>query len=53
MRLNCESIEEVDCVRYMGSQVAADEGCEINVVQNMNENPRGIKGVGSAEVCVE
>ena len=26
--LNCEPLEEVDCLKYLGSQVAADGGCE-------------------------
>ena len=25
--LNCEPLEEVDCFKYLGSQVAADGGC--------------------------
>ena len=35
---NCEPLEEVDCFKYMGSQVAADGGCERDVVHRMNEN---------------
>ena len=35
--LNDEPLEEVDCFKYMGSQVAADGGCERDVVQRMNE----------------
>ena len=38
--LNCESLEEVDCLKYLGSQVAADGGCERNVVHRMNEGYR-------------
>ena len=30
--LNCEPLEEVDWLKYMGSQVAADGGCERDVV---------------------
>ena len=30
--LNCEPLEEVDCFKYLGSQVAADGGCERDVV---------------------
>ena len=26
--LNSEPLEEVDCFKYLGSQVAADVGCE-------------------------
>ena len=29
--LNGESLEEVDCFKYLGSQVAADGGCERDV----------------------
>ena len=30
--LNGESLEEVDCFKFLGSQVAADGGCERDVV---------------------
>ena len=35
--LNGEQLEEVDCFKYLGSQGAADEGCETDVVHGMNE----------------
>ena len=35
--LNGEPIEEVDCFKYLGSQVAADGGCERDVAHRMNE----------------
>ena len=35
--LNGEPLEEVDCFKYLGSQVAADGGCERDVVDRMNE----------------
>ena len=35
--LNSEPLEEVDCFKYLGSQVAADGGCERDVVHRMNE----------------
>ena len=35
--LNGEPLEDVDCVKYLGLQVAADGGCESNVVHRMNE----------------
>ena len=38
--LNCEPLEEVDCFKYLGSQVAADGGCERDVVHRMNERYR-------------
>ena len=34
---NGEPVEEVDCFKYLGSQVAADGGCEWDVVHRMNE----------------
>ena len=33
-------IEEVDCFKYLWTQVAADGGCERNVVHRMNEGYR-------------
>ena len=38
--LNSEPFEEVDCFKYLGSQVAADGGCERDVVHRMNEGYR-------------
>ena len=38
--LNGEPLEEVDCFKYLMSQVAADGGCERDVVQRMNEEYR-------------
>ena len=35
--LNDEPLEEVDCLKYLGSQAAADGGCERDVVHRMNE----------------
>ena len=40
MILNSEPLEEVDCFKYLGSQVAADRGCERDVVHRMNEEYR-------------
>ena len=37
MRLNAEPLEEVDCFKYLGSQVATDGGCERDAVYRMNE----------------
>ena len=34
--LNREPLEEVDCFKYLGSQVSADGGCEREVVHRMN-----------------
>ena len=38
--LNDEPLGEVDCIKYLGSQVAADGGCERDVVHRMNEGYR-------------
>ena len=38
--LNGEPLEEVDCFKYLGSQVTADVGCERDVVHRMNEGCR-------------
>ena len=38
--LNGEPLEAVDCFKYLGSQVAADVGCERDVVHKMNEGYR-------------
>ena len=38
--LNCEPLEEVDCFKYLGWQVAADGRCESDVVHRMNEGYR-------------
>ena len=35
--LNDEQLEEVNCFKYLGSQVAADGGCGRDVVHRMNE----------------
>ena len=34
---NGEPVEEVDCFKYLGSQEAADGGCERDVVHRLNE----------------
>ena len=38
--LSDEPLEEVDCFKYLGSQVAADGGCERDVVHRTNERYR-------------
>ena len=38
--LKCGPLEEVDCFKYLGSQVVADGGCERDVVHRMNEEYR-------------
>ena len=35
--LNGEPLEEVDCLKYLTSQVAADEACETDVVRRLND----------------
>ena len=37
---NGEPLEEVDCFKYLGSHVAADGGCERDVVHSVNEGYR-------------
>ena len=39
--LNGEPLEEVDCFKYLVSQVAADGRCGRDVVHRMNEEYRG------------
>ena len=38
--LNGEPLEEVDCFKYLGSQVAPNGGCERDVVRRMNDGYR-------------
>ena len=45
--LNGEPLEEVDCFKYLGSQVAAVGGCENDVVHRMNEGYRAWRAVKS------
>ena len=40
MILKGEPLKEVDGFKYLGSQVAADEGCERDVVHRINEGYR-------------
>ena len=47
MILNGEPLKEVDCFKYLGSQVAADRGCERDVVHRMNEGYRAWGGLKS------
>ena len=35
--LNGEMLEKADCLKYLGLQVAADGGCDRDVVHRMNE----------------
>ena len=51
MILNVEPLEEVDCFKYLGSQVAADGGCEMDV--GGTQNRRGVYSVESTEKCAE
>ena len=44
--LNVEPLEEVDCFKYMGLQVAADGGCGTH-------NELGVYSVGSTEKYAE
>ena len=38
--LNGEPLEEEDCCKHLASQVAADGGCERDLVHRMNEGNR-------------
>ena len=38
--LTGEPLEEVDCFKYLESQVAAKRGCEINVIHRINKGYR-------------
>ena len=40
MNPNGEPLEYVDCFTYLGSHVAADGGCERDVVHRINEGSR-------------
>ena len=48
--LNSEPLEEVDCFKYLGSRVAADGGCERDVVHRMNEGYRDWGALKSVKV---
>ena len=43
--LNSEPLEEVNCFKYLRSHVAADRGCERDVVHRMNDGYRAWGGV--------
>ena len=45
--LNGEALKEVECFKYLGSQVAADGGCEGDVVQRMNDGNRAWRALKS------
>ena len=47
--LNGEPSEEVDCFKCSGSQVAADGGREMDVVQRMNEVYRALGALKTKE----
>ena len=50
MMLNGEPLEEVDWFKYLGSQVAANGGCERDVVHRMNQGYRAW-GVLKSVLC--
>ena len=49
VRLNDKSLEQMDCFKYMGTQVEADGGCERDVVNRMNE---GYKECGALKILL-
>ena len=53
MILNGEPLEEVDCFKYLGSQVAADGRCERDVVHRMNDFHRGWGALKSVLSSIE
>ena len=46
--LNGEPLEEVDSIKYLGSQVAADGTCESDVVHRMNEGYRAWRALSNS-----
>ena len=46
--LNGEPLVEVNCFKYLKLQVAADAGCQRDVVHRMNE---GYRAWGALKVC--
>ena len=48
MILNDKPLEKVNCFKYLGSELAADGGCERNVGHRMNE---GYRAWGAQKVC--
>ena len=47
VKLNVEQLKEVDCLKYLGSQVAADGGDESDVLHRMNEGYRALGAMKS------
>ena len=45
--LNGVPLEELDCFKYLGSQVTADGGCERDVVHRMSEGYRACEELKS------
>ena len=45
--LNGEPLEEVDGIKHLGSQVAADRGCERDVIHRLNEGYRAWEALKS------
>ena len=50
VRLNCYPLEEVNCFKYLGSEVAEDGRCERNVVHRMNEGYKA-RGALKSVLC--
>ena len=53
MRLNDELLEEVDCFKYLKSQVAADGDCEREVAHKINEGYRAWGALKSVLTIVD
>ena len=50
--LNGEPLEEVDCFKYLGSQVATDRGCQRDVVHKINEGYRAWGALTERIACI-
>ena len=49
VKLSGEPLEEVDCFKYLGPQVAAGGGCEMDAVHKMKEGYTAWEALKSAE----
>ena len=54
MILNGKLLQNVDCIKYLGSQASADGGCETDVVQRMNKMKSVLsnRGLGINAKCL-
>ena len=52
MRLDEESLVEVDRFKYLGSQVTANGGCERDVVHRKNEGYKALGALKSVQIGI-